>query len=61
MAFLVNVSVGSLQLFFIGALKHEDGVVDLQGGAQLDGQDLDDVRLGEQQKGLAIDLLEATK
>lgn len=44
-------------LLFVCVLQHEDGVVDLQGRSQLDWQDLDDVRLGEQQEGLAVYLL----
>lgn len=44
-------------LLFVSILQHEDGVVNLQGRSQLNREDLDDVCLGEQKKGLAIYLL----
>lgn len=42
----------------IGALKHEDGVVDLEGRTQLDAQDLHDVGLCEKQESLSVNLLQ---
>lgn len=39
------------------ALEHEDGVGDLEGGAQLDAHDLHDVGLSQQQEGLAVNHL----
>lgn len=39
------------------ALEHEDGVGDLEGGAQLDAHDLHNVGLSQQQEGLAVDHL----
>ena len=38
-------------------LKHEDGVVNLEGGTKLDTHNLDYVALRQQQEGLSIDLL----
>lgn len=40
------------------ALEHEDGVGDLEGGAELDAHDLHNVGLGEQQEGLPVNHLE---
>lgn len=39
------------------ALEHEDGVGDLEGGAQLDAHDLHNVGLSQQQERLAVDHL----
>lgn len=39
------------------ALEHEDGVGDLEGGAQLDAHDLHNVGLSQQQEGLAVNHL----
>lgn len=39
------------------ALEHEDGVGDLEGGAQLDAHDLHYVGLSQQQEGLAVNHL----
>lgn len=39
-------------------LEHKDGIVDLQGRAQLDAEYFNDVILLEEQEGLAINLLE---
>lgn len=38
--------------------EHQDGVVNLEGGAKFDWHDPDDVPLGEQEEGPAIDLLD---
>lgn len=40
------------------ALKHKDGVGDLQSGAQFDAHDLHNVGLSQQQEGLTVDHLE---
>ena len=50
---------GSLEPL-VGALEHEDGVGDLEGGAELDAHDLHDVRLGQQEEGLAVNHLRET-
>lgn len=39
------------------ALEHEDGIGDLEGGAQLDAHDLHYVGLSQQQEGLAVNHL----
>lgn len=50
-----DVAAGGLVV--LGVLEHQDGVVDLEGRAQLHAHDLHDVSLGQEQEGLAIDLL----
>lgn len=44
-------------LFVFGVLEHQDGVVDLEGWAELHAHDLHNVPLGQEQEGFAIDLL----
>lgn len=45
----------------LGVPEHQDGVVDLQRGAQLDLHHSDDVRLCQKQEGFAIYLLQTNK
>lgn len=45
----------------LGALEHQDGVVDLQCGAQFDLHHFDDVRLCQKQEGFAVNLLQRRK
>lgn len=37
--------------------EHQDGVVDLEGGAELHAHYLNDISLRQQEEGLAVDLL----
>lgn len=50
------VRTGSLEPL-VCALEHENGVGDLEGGAELDAHDLHNVGLGQQQEGLPVDHL----
>lgn len=51
------VSIAARRLVILSVSEHQDGVVNLESGAELHAHDLDDISLRQQKKGFPVDLL----